>query len=345
MSLPPPTRLRDDLLYLCVLGPGTGETLALRIPPDQWVLVDSFDCDSPSRPAGEFLLRHFGGNLAALVLTHPHEDHCEGFVDLIDFDANSVLACVHPNDSDAPGTIPIDAIAYLKKCAQPAYTRIWDEWTKAPHRRRDTFRCDRLDVGAAVFTSLHPARPVARPDWSRDQNELSSAMLVEWHGLRLLLGADVPNTKWPEIAAAAAPVDLANHVACKVPHHGSRAALHDSFGIGDRDRCWIVTPFKGRLPQHVDAASDGSPEGLARILNYVDQVSVTALPFRHADEGSGPPIYRRRSEVAQLHATKSAWRNPRESQEALDRHIFVGFDDTGAVRDTIYGPGSVVVTS
>jgi hypothetical protein len=319
--------------------------LALRIPPDLWVLVDSFDCDSPRRAAGEFLLQHFGGKLAAVVLTHPHRDHCDGIVDLIEFDSNAVLACVHPNDSDVPGTIPIDAIAYLKKCAQPAYTRIWDEWTKAPHRRRDTFRKDDFNVGGAVITSLHPERPLTRPDWSRDQNELSSAMLVKWHDLRLLLGADVPASMWPEIAAAVKPEDLSLHAAFKVSHHGSRAALHDSFGTGDRQRCWIVTPFyASRLPQHVDNAKDGSSEGLARILTYVDQVSVTALPFRHVDEGVPPPIRKTRAEIANLYASKSGWCDPRETKEALDRYVFVGFDKTGAVQDTIYGPGSVVIT-
>jgi glyoxylase-like metal-dependent hydrolase (beta-lactamase superfamily II) len=113
------------------------------------VLVDSFDCDTPRRPAGEFLLRHFGGKLAALILTHPHKDHCDGIVELIDLDATSVLACVHPNNSDAPGTIPIDAIAYLKKSINRHTLAFGTSGPKRLSRRHDTFRKDQLDVGGA----------------------------------------------------------------------------------------------------------------------------------------------------------------------------------------------------
>ncbi len=89
---------------------------------------------------------------------------------------------------------------------------------------------------------LHPVRPIHRASWSDEANEISSAMLVEWEGLRLLLGADVPNTQWPGIAADFPA--LADHHAMKIPHHGSREAIHDAFGIGLDTRTWVVTPYQ-----------------------------------------------------------------------------------------------------
>jgi hypothetical protein len=66
-------------------------------------------------------------------------------------------------------------------------------------------------------------------------------MLVQWHDLRLLLGADVPSSEWPEIAAAFP--GLNRHAAMKVPHHGSREAIHSSYADGDPGRFWVITPF------------------------------------------------------------------------------------------------------
>jgi hypothetical protein len=42
--------------------------------------------------------------------------------------------------------------------------------------------------------------------------------------------------------------------------------------------------------------------------------------------------------------TKISFKSVKGYEAALDRHVFVGFDNTGTVRDTIYGPGSLVVT-
>jgi hypothetical protein len=70
---------------------------------------------------------------------------------------------------------------------------------------------------------------------------MSSGIRLVWHEVRLLLGADVTNASWPDIAAEFD--DLAVHHALNVPHHASREAIHDSYGEGDRNRLWIITPF------------------------------------------------------------------------------------------------------
>jgi hypothetical protein len=40
-----PEDLNDDWFYFFTFGPRTGESILLRIPPDAWVVVDSFKCD------------------------------------------------------------------------------------------------------------------------------------------------------------------------------------------------------------------------------------------------------------------------------------------------------------
>lgn len=347
MPLPQKNALRPDLLYLFVIGPCTGETVMIRVPPDQWMIIDSFKCGRPSRAAATSVIERFGGNVAVVALTHPHGDHFAGVVDLIDIHNPIVLACVHPRDSGLAGGVPTDAIALLKQGAKAAYTRIWDEWERSAGRQWATFRNTWRNLGNnARVTSLHPVRPLTPANWSVDLNAISSAMLLEWHDVRLLLGADVPNSEWPGIAAAF--VALGNHSAMKVPHHGSREAIHPAFGNGLRTRFWVVTPFERQdLPRSKDTTVTGLVEGIASILSYVDEIKLTALPYRHDREADSPCRTTRpqvRDNVLPVRDTNET-RTLLASNNALDRHVIVGFDHTGAVVDVHYGPGSLAITA
>lgn len=160
MALPEKDEIVPSHLHLFVIGPGTGETVLVLIPPESWIIIDSFKCGRPSRPAAQSIVSRYGGRLVILALTHPHQDHHPGFVELIDRFEHAVLGCVHPRDSGITGALPIDAVAALKEGAKPTYTRIWDEWSKDWTRRWETFRPERRAVGEATVTSLHPERPV-----------------------------------------------------------------------------------------------------------------------------------------------------------------------------------------
>jgi hypothetical protein len=345
MALPTPEEVKDDRLHLFVIGPGTGETVLLRIPPKHWVIIDSFRCGTPSRPAAESIVARYGGKVAILALTHPHHDHYPGFVDLIDRYGDAVLGCVHPQDAGGMEISPTDAMAALNEGAKPAFTRIWDEWNRDAKRRWDTFRGERRTVGEASVTSLHPARPVSARQWGSDPNAISSAMLVEWHGLRLLLGADVTGGQWPGIANAFPR--LSDHAALKVPHHGSRGAMHEAFGDGTPGRFWVITPFKRwKLPSAADHTKSGELEGLRQALSFVNEVRLTSLPFSHALEFEDPCFATR----AQVRDATHPPRTPRSDDSAdtgaekLDRQIVVAFDRSGRVLREWYGRGSVRVT-
>jgi len=346
VTLPEKSELSDDLLYLFVLGPGTGESVLIRIPSEKWVIIDSFRCGRPSRAAADYLLSKYGGEVAAIVLTHPHQDHYSGIVDLIEKHAGARLGCVHPQDSGYGPSLTPDTVRALKQGAKPAYTRIWDEWEKAPPRQWATFRNASITIEDAKITSLHPTRPIARTMWNGSRsNEISSAMLVEWNGLRLLLGADVPNSQWPGIAAAFP--GLNDHAALKVPHHGSREAIHEAFGDGDASRLWLVTPFrKQRLPRSDDSAKDGAPEGMARCLLFVNEIRLTALPFRHDLEQERACATTRPQirDNVRPQRTGSVDENLMATTAALDRHLILGFDAVGKLRDQYAGPGTVYVS-
>ena len=257
-----------------------------------------------------------------------------------------MLACVYPPHGQGVRDLSTNPIAAVKEGAKPAYTRIWDEWKRSPQRRRTTFRSNTWNVGAAKVTSLHPVRPVDPTRWTKYPNTISSAMLVEWQDLHLLLGADVPNNEWPEIAAAFPGMN--RHAAMKVPHHGSREAIHPSYGDGDAGRFWVITPFYlQRLPRHEDANSRGEKEGLCQVLSFVDRVHLTALPFRHDSETDEPVITTRQRLLRGEHPRKTGERPASllETDVALDRQLVIGFDRNGSIIQEWYGPGSVRVTS
>jgi beta-lactamase superfamily II metal-dependent hydrolase len=260
----PASPLNPELLYLFVLGPGTGESVLVRVPPGKWVVIDSYV--NAGRPAAEAILDEFEGEVAAIVLTHPHQDHCKGFIELIDENADAIIGCVHPAGGTEKYGIPRDPIALLNERAKPTYTRIWDEWETNVARKWETFRNCTLDVGEGVLSSLHPVKPLNAAAWNgASRNDLSSGMWLVWRDVRLLLGADVTNTSWEEIAAEFD--DLAVHHALKVPHHASRDAIHSSYGEGDRNRLWIITPFAS---QKLPRSNDG--DGLALTLQFVDSI-------------------------------------------------------------------------
>ena len=43
-----PVSLDEGRLYVFVFGPGYGESVAVRVPPDEWLVIDS--CRSRSKP-------------------------------------------------------------------------------------------------------------------------------------------------------------------------------------------------------------------------------------------------------------------------------------------------------
>jgi len=209
------------------------------------MVIDSFKAGRSRRPAAEPIITRYGGRVEVLALTHPHADHFEGFIDLIDRYDEAILGCVYPRDSRGTRDLSADSITLL---------------------------------------------------------------------------GDFQN--------------LNRHAAMKVPHHGSREAIHPSYADGDPGRFWVITPFYlQRLPRHEDANSRGEQEGLRQVLSFVDRVHLTALPFRHDKETDEPVITTRQSLMRGDHPRKTEERPASllETDAALDRQLVVGFTPDGAI--------------
>ncbi len=244
----------DDVLTLIVMGPGFGESVLVRWPPDHWLVVDSFRRMRRSvetRPVVE-VLDLFDARPAAVALTHPHDDHSAGFASLIARRREGGLVgwLALPQgpvrwDTQNPEE------ANRKGATEHAIAAIDDVWTEYPGSRWNLHAGGPpVEIGGARIEVLSPTdAALAGATSATRPNDVSSAMLLTWEGSRVLLGADLTNVGWADIEATHGPLSFADTTAIKVAHHGSAPAQHPvALGVPPaRDRLSIGTPFnKGR---------------------------------------------------------------------------------------------------
>jgi hypothetical protein len=325
--------LEDDLLYMFVFGPGFGETVLIRIPPNTWIVVDSFR--SRDIAAANLVLDHFLARASLVVLTHPHKDHVLGFIDLLENSTDALIGALLPND-DGVLNKPNDGIASLfGNEAIRTFERIHREWQNNSAKKWQTSRGAEYQIPNGKIISLHPAIPTSIAQWQRSSlNDLSSAMLVEWYDARIVLGADVTdeNASWDEITEVYR--NLAAHSTLKVPHHGSEKAINDKYAAGDPKRCWIVTPYN--LGRKLPRFEPG--QGVDLALNFVDEVNLTALPIRHDFEASAPFVTTRGVIDAGLPV------GGEDDFDPMERGIAIGFNADGSIAKRRYGKGTLRIT-
>ena len=252
--------LLPDLLYLFVFGPGFGESIVVRVPPDEWIVVDSLRHQTKlqdANPALQLLTAHDAAP-AAMALTHPHHDHVHGFDQLLDIrrpggpvgrtDEFSTLNGDWRRSQDASLVLDLGTMAsVLNRIDHIWHTEQSSRWLLVEGATRT--------VGEATIEVLSP--PANSQPRKGNLNRLSSAMLVRWHECQILLGADLPVPGWRAVAKGVSPATgFATSQALKVAHHGSKGAQHaTAIGVPPpRDRACVATPFnRGRqLPSYAD---------------------------------------------------------------------------------------------
>jgi len=305
----------------------------IRIPPDIWVVIDSFRVNGLA--AAQIVLDKYSAKAAFLVLTHPDQDHVAGVLDLIDQFDEAVIGAINPWRDDTPRKPNDPVAAIFGTDAKRTLDRILTEWSVSPTRKWETTRGSRQILPNGEIESLHPVAPtpVTADAW-RNKNDLSSAMLLQWYKVRLLLGADVTNITqcWDDISTNYP--GLANHHALKVPHHGSENGLHESFGTGTRNRAWIITPYnKGlKLPRFENN------QGIGMSLGYVDAIDLTSLHTRHDRELEAP--YHTTRSIVEAGLPCGTDNEP----DYQERGIVIGFDKNGTISERRYGRGTLRIT-
>jgi hypothetical protein len=271
--------LDPELLYTFVFGPGFGESIVVRVPPDQWLVVDSLRRQTRSEdvnPAVGLLTKH-KARASAVALTHPHEDHGQGLLHILERRLpNTPVGCLDPTMRIPRRNSEPDATRVLDQASLAAgLKRIQRIWATEPGSKWELLANSSCRMGAATVEVLHPASPPQTQP--RDLNRISSPMLISWNRCRILLGADLPRPGWSAVGRSrAAAHELAGAHVLRASHHGAKGAQHPvAIGGGPpRDRPCIVTPFnRGRgLPSYADT------HGIDQLLTTHTKVGVTAVP-------------------------------------------------------------------
>ena len=200
----------DGRLHVTVLDIGQGDAILVEAPSGARMLVDG-------GPDPERTLRRLGAELPfharridVLVVSHPHQDHVAGLVDVLDrFDVGLVLHAGIPFEN-------------------PAYDRLLADAARSTVPVRVARAGDRLALDAQTSVEvLYPsADEAAAPLPEEDINNGSIVLLVRYGGFAALLTGDAEAPVEERLLAAGrvGPVDV-----LKVGHHGSTSSTTASF--------------------------------------------------------------------------------------------------------------------
>jgi competence protein ComEC len=214
--------LPDGKLHVYFLDVGQGDAILAITPAGGKVVIDG----GPSPGA---LTTHLGRRMAfydrrldLLALTHPHDDHAIGLVEVLErYDVGQVI------DPAQPATTP-------------AYTH-WLELLKekgvvAYKGRLGAFQP--IDLGNGVtLTVLHPPEKLLAGTES-DENNNSLVLRLAWGQVSFLLPGDIEEEG--EAVLLQSSPSLRSTV-LKVPHHGSKTSLSPAFLAAVNPRVAVIS--------------------------------------------------------------------------------------------------------
>ena len=235
----------DGRLHVTTLDIGQGDAILVEAPSGATMLIDG-------GPDPELTLRRLGANLPfwarridILVLSHPHQDHVAGLVDVLDrFD---VRLLVHAG-------IHFENVAYDRLLADAAQARLPMRAVTAG----ETFVLD----GATSFEVLYPSMEDAdAPLPEGDINNGSVVLVLRHGGFAALLTGDA---EAPVEATLAARGLLPRVDLLKVGHHGSNSSTTPGLLDATRPAVAVISSGEGNEYGHP------APETLATLASRPD---------------------------------------------------------------------------
>lgn len=296
--------LDREAITFFIAGPGVGEGIAIALPGRGWILLDG--CRTRGASGADLPLLAIlerwqlpDDPVAWMILTHPHLDHADGFAEVLDAvkPVSLGLAGIERPRATAVELVQ-EAIRTGRRTEEQLRARQVEaallamaDW-EARTGRSLTPLADgaTLEVlgstarGRIWAPSVDALGAWTRTPWVRARrwaNSMSTVLDVRYGTTRLLLGGDLPwvNTGAPAAVSVGWDPVLSAHPglaeglqALKIPHHGSRDALHPDL-VGPGAGWWSTTPYsRSRLPR------TGAEDGVEVLLTHQERFSLTALP-------------------------------------------------------------------
>jgi hypothetical protein len=313
--------------------------VVLRVPGEAehaWCVIDS--CAIAGTNPAKRLLERYDARISLLAISHPHDDHAVRFAELIPTLAHDAkVGAAWPRLPDESWEQSLSARRHhLKGSAEAAIASIHQCWQRAPARQWEMSRGQSVPVGACTIEVLNPDTSAHAAGFPAETNRLSTALLVAWKGCRILLGGDVEKDDWTAIQSSGRRVA---HHGCKVPHHGSDGAWHQSWMVGGAACGWCITPWHaGQLPW-------STPSGIQGLLSANRPLHVTSgvgmngvpsgCPVQQHPSGPSPATQQLAGgmTLAALSVPQDVWAN----------YVALGFDAQGSLQDQQFGDGSISV--
>ncbi len=229
-------------LEMHVLDVGQGDAIALRTPRGRWVLVDAgrrWDGGDAGRRTVVPYVRRRGGDVAAFVLSHAHDDHVGG--------AASIVRALSPQRWLEPAFVT----------TSEAYRFALDEARRRGVQWRRVRPADRWEFDGVEFRVIAPdsswtARQV-------DANETSVVLRVAYGRVAFLLTGDAEGEEEQWILEHTDPDALRADV-LKLGHHGSKTSSSLPFVDAIAPRVGVASVGAGNRYGHP------SPETLDTFL-------------------------------------------------------------------------------
>lgn len=272
-----------------LFGPGYGESVAARIGPADWVIIDSC-LNAEGDPAPLAYLESIGvppEHVKLLIASHWHDDHVRGFSTLVER-CTEAKVCMsraltnkefqvfagnynksHPSDKLTSGTKELNRVLQILNSRKASGTLAWPDrrlWQHTPTTENpETVEVWSLSPSDECTDRFLEFVIAAMPQLgvtkfrtpSIKENETAIAILLTYGDTSVLLGADLEETHrgWTAIVESTGRPQTKSNL-FKIPHHGSQNGHHN--GVWEtmltKDTTAIMTPYnKGhKLPKDSD---------------------------------------------------------------------------------------------
>jgi beta-lactamase superfamily II metal-dependent hydrolase len=265
----PESSIKSPLLELHVLGGGKGESIVLKLPDGRWGVVDCYNASPSDRDANattRFLRGRGVTKLFFACLTHPHDDHFLGMVELIkEFQPeefwrfgclshehvrnlmlyNRLLAARSADDDlsrSAAELLELFAVARDgAKEGKMTVCRLNSRTNPYPSRtdKDSTFQIECLSptgrqiehYEAAIKDCVGRDGKIYKKTPRSVHNNISVVLKITYRNTKVILGGDLENHGWRDVLLE---IDGSNlqASAVKVSHHGSSNGYCD--GLWER---------------------------------------------------------------------------------------------------------------